>query len=103
MQRTPESCAVKTSPIDKINRGGGFRRNFKRGVRNEPFIYTREVRAVGPLRGRWRVRGICVSTADRAGVTISMSKPRPDTVRSWPNPTYLHLLFYSISPLTFPK
>jgi len=23
-------------------------------VRNEPFIYIREVRAVGPLRRRWR-------------------------------------------------
>jgi len=42
-----KAATVKSSPIDKIDRGGGFRRNSKRGVRNEPLIYIREVRAVG--------------------------------------------------------
>ena len=98
MQRTPESCAVKSCLINKIVRGGGFRRNFKRGGRNEPFIYIREVRAVGPLRRRWHVRGIFRPRIVQASL-ISMSKPRPILFAPGQNPAYLQLILY----FTFPK
>src|SRR5580693_3666477 len=98
MQRTPESCALKSCLINKIDRGGGFRRNFKREGRNEPFIYIREVRAVGPLRRRWHVRGIFRPRIVQASL-ISMSKPRPILFAPGKNPAYLQLILY----FTFPK
>src|SRR5580692_8398297 len=75
MQRTPESCAVKSSPIDKFDRGGGFRRNSKPGV-TYPIISHRHSCEVQP---RNRCAMAALATVDGCKTVFKLPRGESDS------------------------